>query len=41
MGSDGLYYTQQVTSTLKAGEFTQAFTLVRNGLISTVGRIPV
>jgi hypothetical protein len=38
---DGLYYTQQVTSTLKPGEFSQAFTLVRNGLISTVGRIPV
>ncbi|SES74937.1 hypothetical protein [Geodermatophilus poikilotrophus] len=38
---DGLYYTQQVTSTLRRGEFKQAFTLVRNGLVSTVGRIPV
>ncbi|WP_369255304.1 hypothetical protein [Geodermatophilus amargosae] len=38
---DGLYYCQQVTSTLKRGEFTQAFMLVRNGLVSTVGRIPV
>lgn len=38
---DGLYYVQQVTSTLRRGEFTQAFTLVRNGLISTVGRIPL
>jgi hypothetical protein len=38
---DGLYYTEQVTSTLKPGEFKQTFTLVRNGLISTVERIPV
>lgn len=38
---DGLYYTQKVTSTLRPGEFTQAFTLVRNGLVSTVGRVPV
>lgn len=38
---DGLYYTQKVTSTLRKGAFQQAFTLVRNGLISTVGRIPV
>ncbi|TQN42899.1 hypothetical protein FHU33_2310 [Blastococcus colisei] len=38
---DGLYYTQKVTSTLKEGEFRQSFTLVRNGLVSTVGRIPV
>jgi hypothetical protein len=38
---DGLYYVQQVTSTLRRGEFTQAFTLVRNGLVSTVGRVPV
>jgi hypothetical protein len=37
---DGLYYTQQVSSTLRQGEFKQAFTLVRNGLVSTVGRIP-
>jgi hypothetical protein len=37
---DGLYYTQKVTSTLRQGEFKQAFTLVRNGLVSTVGRIP-
>lgn len=37
---DGLYFTEQVTSTMKRGEFTQNFTLVRNGLISTLGRIP-
>jgi hypothetical protein len=38
---DGLYFTEQVTSTMKRGEFRQDFTLVRNGLISTLGRIPV
>jgi len=38
---DGLYFTEQVTSTLKRGEFSQKFTLVRNGLVSTTERIPV
>lgn len=38
---DGLYYVENVTSTLKRGEFKQNFTLVRNGLISTLQRIPV
>jgi hypothetical protein len=38
---DGMYYVENVTSTLKRGEFKQNFTLVRNGLISTVQRIPV
>jgi hypothetical protein len=38
---DGLYYVEQVTSTLRRGEFKQNFKLVRNGLISTVQRIPV
>jgi hypothetical protein len=37
---DGLYFTESVTSTLKRGEFKQSFTLVRNGLVSTVDRIP-
>jgi hypothetical protein len=37
---DGLYYVQSVTSRLKRGEFKQDFTLVRNGLISTVPRVP-
>lgn len=37
---DGLYYVKNVTSTLKAGEFKQSFTLTRNGLISTLPRIP-
>jgi hypothetical protein len=36
---DGLYYVQSVTSTLKRGEFTQRFSLTRNGLISTVPRV--
>jgi hypothetical protein len=38
---DGLYFTENVTSTMKRGEFKQNFTLVRNGLISTLERIPV
>lgn len=38
---DGLYFTEQVTTTMKRGEFKQNFTLVRNGLISTLERIPV
>jgi hypothetical protein len=38
---DGLYFIQQVTSSMRRGEFTQSFTLVRNGLVSTVERIPV
>ncbi|MBC9251676.1 hypothetical protein A9179_15490 [Pseudomonas alcaligenes] len=38
---DGLYYIKSVSSTLKAGEFKQNFTLTRNGLISTLPRVPV
>lgn len=38
---DGLYFTERVTSTLKRGQFSQSFSLVRNGLISTMERIPV
>jgi hypothetical protein len=37
---DGLYFVKSVTSTLKRGEFKQSFTLTRNGLISTVPRVP-
>lgn len=33
---NGLYFVQSVTSRLKRGEFKQDFTLIRNGLISTV-----
>jgi hypothetical protein len=37
---DGLHYVSSVTSTLKRGEFTQSFALARNGLLSTVPRVP-
>lgn len=38
---DGLYYVTSVTHNLKRGEYTQQFSLVRNGLISTTPRVPV
>jgi hypothetical protein len=38
---DGLYYVKSVTSKIKPGEFTQDFTLTRNGLISTLRHVPV
>ena len=37
---EGLYYVSKVTSTIQRGEFKQQFTLVRNGLISTVREVP-
>jgi hypothetical protein len=37
---DGLYYVQSVTHNIKRGEYKQDFTLARNGLISTVPRVP-
>jgi hypothetical protein len=37
---DGLYYVKSVSSTLKAGEFKQSFSLTRNGLISTLPVVP-
>lgn len=37
---DGLYYVKSVSSTFKAGEFKQRFSLTRNGLISTLPRVP-
>jgi hypothetical protein len=37
---DGLYFVDSVTHHLKRGTYTQDFTLVRNGLISTVSRVP-
>jgi hypothetical protein len=37
---DGLYYVQSVTHSIKRGEYKQSFTLTRNGLISTVPRVP-
>jgi hypothetical protein len=38
---DGLHYVSSVTSTLKRGEFTQSFSLARNGLLSTFPTVPV
>lgn len=37
---DGLYYVNSATSTIKRGEFKQSFNLTRNGIISTVPRVP-
>jgi hypothetical protein len=37
---DGLYFVNSVTHHLKRGEYTQDFTLTRNGLISTVSTVP-
>jgi hypothetical protein len=37
---DGLYYVEQVTSTIKAGEFKQTFRLSRNGIVSLVPMVP-
>jgi hypothetical protein len=37
---DGLHYVSSVTHTIKRGEYKQSFELVRNGLISTLQRVP-
>jgi hypothetical protein len=37
---DGLHYVSAVTSTFKRGEFTQSFSLARNGLLSTIPVVP-
>jgi hypothetical protein len=37
---DGLHYVTSVTSTMRRGEFTQAFSLARNGLLSTLPAVP-
>jgi hypothetical protein len=37
---DGLHYVKSVTHNIKKGEYKQSFTLGRNGLISTVPRVP-
>ncbi|MGH7230112.1 MAG: hypothetical protein ACREJU_01975, partial [Nitrospiraceae bacterium] len=37
---DGLYYVKSVTHTIKRGEYKQNFSLVRNGLVSTVASVP-
>jgi hypothetical protein len=41
MAFDGLYYVQNVTTTIKRGEIKQNFTLTRNGLISITPNVPV
>jgi hypothetical protein len=38
---DGLYFARKVGHQIKRGEYTQSFSLVRNGLISTVPMVPV
>ena len=37
---DGLHFVSSVTSTMRRGEFTQSFSLVRNGLLSTLPAVP-
>ncbi len=37
---DGLYYVSQVKHSIKRGEYKQNFTLSRNGLVSTLPRVP-
>jgi hypothetical protein len=37
---DGLYFVQSVTHKIKRGEYKQDFTLTRNGLVSTLPRVP-
>ncbi|MEX8521104.1 MAG: hypothetical protein AB3X44_21580 [Leptothrix sp. (in: b-proteobacteria)] len=37
---DGLYYVKKVTHSIKRGEYKQSFELSRNGLISTLPRVP-
>ncbi len=36
---DGLYFVKSVTHKIKRGEYHQDFTLVRNGLVSTIPRV--
>jgi hypothetical protein len=38
---NGLYYVESVTHNIKRGEYKQNFSLSRNGLLSTVNRVPV
>ena len=37
---NGLYYVTKVTHTIRRGEYKQSFELSRNGLLSTVQRVP-
>lgn len=38
---DGLYYVSSITHKIQRGEYKQDFTLTRNGLISTLPKVPV
>ncbi|TDB87409.1 hypothetical protein E1264_14690 [Actinomadura sp. KC216] len=38
---DGLYYVSSVTHSMKRGEYKQSFTLARNGLLSTLSKVPI
>jgi hypothetical protein len=38
---DGLYYVKSVTHEIERGAYKQSFSLARNGLISTIPRVPV
>jgi hypothetical protein len=40
MAFDGLYYVKSVTHNIKQGEYKQSFSLARNGLISTLPKVP-
>lgn len=40
MAFDGLYYVRSVSHEIKRGEYKQSFELSRNGLVSTVPRVP-
>ncbi len=40
MAFDGLYYVKSVTHNIKRGEYKQDFSLARNGLISTLPKVP-
>jgi hypothetical protein len=40
MAFDGLHYVKSVTHKIKPGDYTQSFELSRNGLISTLPRVP-
>jgi hypothetical protein len=37
---DGLYYVSSVNHSIKRGEYKQSFTLARNGLLSTLPKVP-
>jgi hypothetical protein len=38
---DGMYYVSSVSHSLKRGEYKQSFQLSRNGLLSTLSKVPV